>query len=313
MPPITKAGIYDLPAAAYHADPCVVPSLSASMATILLEQSPHHAWHAHPRLNPDWEPSESSREQDEGTALHSLFLENQRAIAVLDFPDYKTKAAQQAAKDAREAGLIPVLVSRWEVLEKVAPALRRQLARHQQAADAFTNGSPERTLIWEQPTRFGPIWCRSRIDWLPHDPTAWIDDLKTVARSAEPTAWARSLLDHGAPLQHAFNIAGAEAVRGRAPKGVRFHGIERDPPHGLAVVALGPDLVEVGAERMRIACELWAVCLRDNAWTGYPPYVTRLDAPGHLLMKWEEKKARGQQAHALASDPRVINSPTPWA
>ncbi|EHM01193.1 hypothetical protein HMPREF9946_02197 [Acetobacteraceae bacterium AT-5844] len=308
-----QPGIYDLPAGAYHRDPCPGPSLSASMATILLEQSPLHAWHAHPKLNPEWEEGDSSREQDEGTALHALFLEHQDIVAVLEFDSYQTAAARQARDEARRAGKIPVLTARWAELQKVAPALRRQLVTHQQAPDAFTKGRPEQTLLWQQETRFGPIWCRSRIDWLPDDAGWWIDDLKTVGTSAAPSTWAKSLLDKGAPLQHAFNCAGSAALRGKAPKGVRFVGIERDPPHALSIVALGPELVLLGEERMRIACELWAQCLRDNQWSGYPPFVTRLDAPGYLTLRWEEKKAREQQARRLASDPRVTQSPTPWA
>ncbi|WP_242401117.1 hypothetical protein [Acetobacter okinawensis] len=50
---ITTPGIYDLPEAQYHADPCPTPSLSNSVARILLDESPMHAHFSHPRLNPE--------------------------------------------------------------------------------------------------------------------------------------------------------------------------------------------------------------------------------------------------------------------
>ena len=53
---ISEPGVYSLPDDAYHADPCPGPSLSSSVAKLMLDRSPLHAWHAHPRLNPNFEP-----------------------------------------------------------------------------------------------------------------------------------------------------------------------------------------------------------------------------------------------------------------
>jgi len=50
------------------------PSLSRSVAHILLTQTPYHAWLAHPRLNPDYMPDEDSK-FDIGTATHAMLLE----------------------------------------------------------------------------------------------------------------------------------------------------------------------------------------------------------------------------------------------
>ena len=64
---------YSMRAAAYHADPCERPSLSSSIAKILLEKTPRHAWTAHPRLNPDFAAKDESK-FDLGTAVHELML-----------------------------------------------------------------------------------------------------------------------------------------------------------------------------------------------------------------------------------------------
>src|SRR5260221_5320495 len=52
---IDTPGLYDIADADYHADCCAVPSLSSSIVKLLDQQTPLHAWQAHPRLNPRFE------------------------------------------------------------------------------------------------------------------------------------------------------------------------------------------------------------------------------------------------------------------
>ena len=49
-----KPGIYGMSEDCYHADPADAPSLSASIAKILIAETPLHAWTAHPKLNPNF-------------------------------------------------------------------------------------------------------------------------------------------------------------------------------------------------------------------------------------------------------------------
>jgi hypothetical protein len=57
----------------YLADPCPEPSLNASIAEILLRQSPLHARDAHPRFT--HVRREHSDAFDLGMAVHALVLE----------------------------------------------------------------------------------------------------------------------------------------------------------------------------------------------------------------------------------------------
>lgn len=68
------AELQTMSAEAYHQDPAPQPSLSSSIAKILLDQSPRHAWLAHPKLNPNYVAEEDSR-FDIGTAAHVMMLE----------------------------------------------------------------------------------------------------------------------------------------------------------------------------------------------------------------------------------------------
>ena len=50
---VTEPGIYaDFPVADYFADPTPEPSLTQTLAKLLLERAPIHAKYAHPRLTP---------------------------------------------------------------------------------------------------------------------------------------------------------------------------------------------------------------------------------------------------------------------
>ena len=95
-------------AAEYHADPCPEPSLSSSIARLILSHSPLHAWTEHPRLNPNYKPEESTK-FDRGSAAHALLLEGEDRMAVIPFKDYRKDAAQEARDNARLAGKFPVL------------------------------------------------------------------------------------------------------------------------------------------------------------------------------------------------------------
>jgi hypothetical protein len=135
-------GIYTMPMADYLADPCPAPSLSGGLAHTLLTRSPLHAWHAHPRLNPNYQPSDATPEQDEGTALHAAMLENVDLVEVMDFLDFRTKAAREAREAARQAGRIPIKRDRWEAIRGVGEAVREQLRNHE-CADILAAWAPD--------------------------------------------------------------------------------------------------------------------------------------------------------------------------
>jgi hypothetical protein len=79
-----KPGIYtDMTAADYHADPCPNPSLTQSVAKVLLQRSPLHAWHAHPRLNPDYQHDDATK-FDIGNIAHKMLLGRGKEIVVLE-------------------------------------------------------------------------------------------------------------------------------------------------------------------------------------------------------------------------------------
>lgn len=289
-----KPGIHEMPMADYLADPCPVPSLSASTAHTLISRTPLHAWHDHPRLNPGAE-REDTAAQDEGTLLHALILERRDIAVMLPFDSYRTKAAQEARDKARADGLIPVLEARLAALVAAAEAARMSLLEHEAAPILDPDrGATERVLIWRE----GDVWCRARPDWISDDGQV-IGDLKTVAgqHGAEPGAFSRGMLAAGHALTAAFYLRGARAV-GLSARHYRFVALERDPPHALAVIECAPDLLELADAQVEAAIGTWRECMRRGAWPGYPPRVAHAEAPGWALTDWAERGLRQQQMDA---------------
>lgn len=284
--------IFHFPAADYHRDPAPAASLSSSIARKLLDQSPRHAWWAHPRLNLDMPPQEPTAAQEEGSILHAMVLEPaaEPIWEPMEFDNFLTKAAKEARDAARADGLIPILARRLDGLQACAQAVHRQLAEHE-ASDAFTDGMPERTLLWQEETEHGPIWCRALVDWLGNGPNPRLDDLKTVAQSAEPMAWAKKLSTDGYAFQAAFYCRGAQAL-GLAPRSFRFVVVEREPPYCLSVVSLGPQLEEFAGQQVERAIAAWGRCLHTDEWPGYTRAIYEGEAAAWAVAQQEERHMR---------------------
>jgi hypothetical protein len=314
---ILAAGIHDgVLAEAYHADPCEAPSMAAHDAHTLLTRSPRHAWHEHPRLNPDHEPGEPTQEQEEGTALHALLLERNHIVEPIEVTDWRTKAAQDARKAARAVGRIPLRTQRWLTLRETAGAMREQLAKHEIGDFLSRPGRPEVTMLWQDEAESGPIWCRSRTDWLCDDLPVLVD-LKTVGGAA--SAWDRSVSKDGIPLRAAHYLRGARAC-GIQRARYLFVVLERDPPFGVMVYELSPALLTIGEEQHTVARNLWGACLADGDWPSYPPLLATVEADNSTIYRHEDWKERAQQLRqrkprpfAEAGGHRVVNSEQPFA
>lgn len=301
MTAFDKPGVYQVPASIYHGDPAPAPSLSASIATTMLTRSPLHAAYDHPRLNPAWQEEESTSAQDEGRALHSLILENADVVQVLRFDSYRTNDAKAAKAKAIAAGKVPLLQHRYEEIAEVPAAVRAQLAEHEDAADCFSNGAPERMLLWQEETPFGSIWCRALVDWLPDDPDGWLDDLKTVAQTARPDEWGRNALKEGRALQAAFYLRGARRL-GRRPAGLRFVVVERSAPYALAVARCDEPMIDAAERQVTAAINLFAACLHSGRWPGYFARTWFMEPKPWALAEVEAQVAGAEQA--LAGAPR---------
>lgn len=275
-------GIHDaVPADTYHADPCEKPSLSASIARILIGKSPAHAKAAHPVLNPELEREDSSK-FDIGTAAHRLFLEGDDAIEVwAGSLDWRPGDARAFRDEMRTRGKIPLLVSQAGDVRSMVAEARAQIETHRAKPPLFADGKPEQTLVWEDD--HGVI-CRARLDWL-RDDYAAIDDLKSTSASADPQKWERTMYGMGGDVQVAFYMRGVERLTGIKPV-FRFVVVETYPPYALSVVDLAPSALALADDKVQRAVDLWATCLENDFWPAYPASVASIEVPTYEELNW---------------------------
>jgi hypothetical protein len=277
----------------YHADPSEIPSLSSSIAAILCQQSPAHAWAAHPKLNPNFERTDKTA-FDLGTTVHQLLLEGHTdSIVAIDADNYRTKAAQEERDAAYAAGRTPMLVKELPRVQAMVEAVTSQLARHEADPPLFKDGKAEQTLMWEED---GGVVCRARIDWIRDDLTA-VDDLKSVGRSADPDSCVRAIATHGYDLKAAFYLRGLwETLEGAPPPAFRWCFVETDPPYALSVIAPSAAMLELGRKKCDYAINLWRRCLDRDEWPGYTTKVAYAETPAWDEAKWLEKELREEMA-----------------
>ena len=281
---ISTAGIYEVSATEYHADPCPEPSLSASIATVLLADSPAHARHQHPRLNPFFHREE--REMfDLGSAAHAYLLEGSSGFAIIDAPDWRTKAAKEERDAARTEGRLPILRHKWDDILAMVEAVNRQLDDFRDLPRPFSDGKPEQTLVWKE----GAVWCRARLDWLSNDHEV-ICDLKTPGASANPDQWTRQMFA-GPDLQAAFYLRGVKTVTGKNAT-LRFIVSENYTPYALSVISLGPPALVIAEKKVRLAIELWTQCIESGQWPGYPTRTCYADLPPWEEARWLQREER---------------------
>lgn len=299
---ITKPGIYhDMPTADYFADPCPSPSLTQSIAKILLERSPLHAWHAHPRLNPDYQHDDDTK-FDVGNIAHALLIGRGKDLVVLDFDDWRTKAAKEAREAAAADGKLAVLGKKFLIAQAMVAAARDALALA--GCDAVfypDSGNGEIVVAWQE----GPLWFRTMIDWAPADHQTNYD-LKTTGMSVAPHGIDRLMATAGWDIQAAFQERGLDAVdpdnAGR--RKFRFVAQEDEPPYALVVCELPEDAMIMGRKKVDHAIRIWNDCMAHNRFPGYPPEIVYPQYPGWAESQWLDREVKEAARERL---PQPVN------
>lgn len=290
-------GVYDMPAAQYHADPCAVPSLSSSIAAILVTRSPRHAWQAHPRLNPQYVAEEDGK-FDRGTAAHEMLLGGPNRIVTVEADDWRTKAAREQKIAIRAEGKLPLLARHFEDVQRMVEIAKFAINSCEDLEGySLDSGKAEQTLVWQE----DGLWFRSRLDWLSND-RRLILDYKSTAASAEPNSWVRTMLGMTGELQPAFYLRGNAATGG--PEDARFVFVvqENEPPYAVSFVGMPPAFIDLGARKVEHAVDLWHQCMITGQWPAYPPRICWADPPAYAVVQWEE----GEELRGFVYDPAVL-------
>lgn len=264
-----KPGIHQgIPAAQYHADICDTPSLSSSIAKLLLERPPYWAWAAHPKLNPEWKPAEPKAAFDIGSAAHALLLEDGSGIEMVEADNWLTKAAKEQRDALRAKGLTPILTKDFERTREMARVATEFLAEYGIDVSKTDN---ECTMIAE----VNGVLCRTRADiFMP----GRIIDYKTTGVSLD--VFNKQASKFGYDLQAAMYMRVAAELGEKCEW--MFLVQETVAPYPVQMFKPTLEFLEVGRRKFEQALTIWSECMLMGEWPGYPRDVQLLDA-----MPWD--------------------------
>ena len=248
----------------YYADPCSVPSLSSSIAKVLIQKSPSHAYLEHPRLgNQRKAPSE---DMDEGTLVHKLLLGENTRMVIIDADDFRTKDAKAARDEARAARQTPVLRRKYDAAVIVCEKIRANIRQFGIDLD----GASEVSIEWTEDGVLGdPVVCRCRMDH------TWLEEGRILelkkAESAHPRDISRAIDNYAYDLGAVAYTRALEALKpefaGRVNFGFLF--VEIEPPYSVVPVWMDGAYTAMGTSKWRRAVRTWERCLASGQWPGY--------------------------------------------
>ena len=272
-----EPGIHNLSADVYHADPCVRPSLSSSIANILLTQSPAHAWLAHPRLNPAHQREVDSR-FDLGSAAHTMLLErDETKVVIVEADDWRTKAAREARDAAQANGQYAILGRQYADVQKMVQAAHSYI-QTTELSGIFDTGTPEKSLVWQE----GDVWCRARPDLLSADRRVCLD-YKTTD-SANPDVFIRQIPRMGYDLQAFHYSHGLEAIGDDAEFVLLAQEIQE--PYSCSLIGLSNAYKEIARLKWERALNIWRQCMETNRWPAYPTGICYAEPSSYQLAEY---------------------------
>lgn len=288
--------LLDMPEADYHKDPSPTPSLSSSIAKLLVNESPYHAYRQHPRLGGLY-VDDSTESKDRGTMIHSLLLGTEESIVVLPYDDYRAKPARAARDSVLALGKIPVKEKDYQSVLDLVNEAKGQISRH---GGDFV-GAVEAVGLWTYDHRGTPIACRTRFDHINEvDGMIVIDDIKSIA-DAHPDKIQRAIEEYGYDIQRHAYICAVEALRPDMIGRVKFRHwfISTGDPIIVVPVELDGQYAELGRVKWEHACDLWVECRKADRWPVFGDgKVIRLSPPHWVMSKHLGFEAAKSITHA---------------
>lgn len=271
---MTHTGIVlDLDEQEYHAH----PALSSTQARTLLDSPAKYRYAlTHPQPHKD--------AYDLGSAVHTKVLGVGQEAVVLDFPDFRTKAAREARDEARASGLL--VVSAADMMQ--VDGMGESVLAHPVARMLFEQeGNSEASVFATDPTT--GVNMRGRFDFLPsfRREDQWAVDLKTTAKSAHPEDFSKTVANFGYHVQQEWYLHILGLIRGDFSARMKFVVVETAAPHLVGVYPLAEEFGDIGNNRVKEALETFARCVAENDWPGYDLTPDPIQPPTWLMFSEE--------------------------
>lgn len=270
---INGPGIYDgMPIDIYVSDPAPAAdggslSHSGAMKLIPPKTPAHYDW---------WRTHEqpTKRIWDFGHVAHKAVLGVGHPVRVVEFDDWRKKAAQEEAKDARACGEVPLLAREAATIPEMVAAVRN----HPDAGPLLdpARGIAERSFFWKH-ARTGR-WCRSRPDFCPHSGARrfMLVDYKT-AKHADTNSFGKASAEYGYHVQQAMALEAVRVLGLHPNPEMCFVVQEKEPPYLVAVHFLDYRSLLLGIRKFEQAVALFDRCTKSGQWPGYGgPILTSL-------------------------------------
>jgi len=268
--PQLYSGLYaNVPAHVYHADPAFAPSLSSTLARVLLNDSPAHVYAQHPRLNPNYTPKESTRSMNTGSLAHALIAEpeGRGVVEIGHFPDFKSAAAKAWRDEVKASGKLPILEKDFLDAQPIADSVRRHAAagctndpfNPPEGAKAYS----ELTAIWSEHS----IYYRALFDRVvitPHTIDVW--DWKT-ASDVSDRAIEQAVYRYNYAFQIAFYLRGLSALLpsySPVQMSAALVFVETQAPYTVRRVFLTPEYMAHEQAQVKQACDQWTQCILSS-------------------------------------------------
>ncbi|GAA4175985.1 PD-(D/E)XK nuclease-like domain-containing protein [Gryllotalpicola koreensis] len=256
--------------AEYHAR----PELSSTEARRILDSPAKYRWFKdHPQKHESF--------FDAGSSVHAKVLGTGYGVVELDYPDWRTKAAQQERDDVRAEGKIPML--KKDMVE--VNLMSESVLAHPIARALFEQpGQAEASVFYTDPLT--GVDMRARFDYLPHptDRRRVATDLKTTSGKADPSGFAKSAASYGYDVQRGHYLETLED-----DSELVFVVVEKEPPYLVGVHQLAPEFASMGEVKAKRARELFAECTASGKWPGYPEQVQLVTAPVWSVYEFQDK------------------------
>ena len=266
----------------YHSDSlCLLPSLSSSLAKMLVEQTPKIAWLNHPRLNQSFNPEHDDR-FDLGTAVHDFLSSGGARVRVIPgFNDYKKEAARTERDKLRALGVVPLLEEQADRVNEIVASVGEILTRRKIAL-----GAQEAVFLAET----HGVMLRAMMDsWNP----PWISDFKVTAINlANDFVVGKQIADLNYDLSAAFYARVAELVFPEWAGRLKFRWVfvEKDAPHGVRIVEADNTTLEMGRRKANHAIGLWQRCMASNRWPHLENLPATVPYPNFKETAWLERE-----------------------
>lgn len=302
---ITTKGVYrDVSSNDYFSDPCPSPSLSQSVAKILIEQSPLHAYYAHPRLGEPLADEDDGEKYDKakaiGNAAHAIMLGRGKVLEVGDFDNWRKKEAQEFKAEALAAGKEPILAKHYSTAMNMVESALEQLNRIHGCKNAFTYGDAEVVIASCE----HDLWLRAMVDWITPDARE-IWDYKTSGMSASPYNTGKQMASGGWHIQAAMHERILDAIDPKTA-GRRRHFFvcqENEPPYALTVNEIAEAPMTIGRKQIDYAVTAWGHCLAKSEWPGYPLRIIHPELPVWAESGWLQR----EESELSEAEDRVKN------